>query len=709
MKRVAFLLAFIILLGLPAPVATASSDRDQVLVCLIDRMNLADLDQENTPCLWSLMQRGGIGLLNSPSAGERNTANTYCTISAGSRVLSSGGAQLNFQADEIINLEKARAVFMQNTGIRPDNQNLLVTSIESIKKNNLNSNLAMPGLLGDQLHQYGDTAAVIGNSDLPGYYSRSAVLMVMDSRGLVDNGRIDNTLTISSPILGWQSNYAEIAEQSQHLDNELLVIEFGDLTRLNNMSSMFSPTAYASKKKALLKQIDLGLNEVLKRKDYRAIYVLSSSPDKPALEKENLLTPLIIVKPGFNGVLTGISTRREGIVSSLALKDSIISSLHPDCKETIRSTSQADRFHYLQKMNYQFISNYVNQKWFLRVIFPFLFILIILSCILTWQGKGRRWRDMINLFIATVPLNLLLLANITVSRPWHLVPLFLAGSLLITILLHLLSGAVRCRALAVAGIFTILCITLDLLLGLGMLENSMMSYRIMRGSRYYGLGNEYMGVLIGSAVMFASILLQAKPRRLNSLLVIALFAMVIFLNAYPRFGANVGGTITAAIALGYTYLRFIDQRLDLKKASIILIGTLLLLTVMSVIDLQQPAAMQSHLGRNVNMLLHGESQKFGYVIIRKIEMMLKVMNFTIANWIILAGVLGACYGVFLPGSGLSDFRYKYPIIYSGIKGLIVAAVAAIIFNDSGITAAASLFFFSLLLLAEYWKPTAIKE
>ncbi|MGE5390339.1 MAG: hypothetical protein ACM3PE_04670 [Deltaproteobacteria bacterium] len=703
MKKISFLLAIIILLSLLVPAAMASPGQGQVLICLIDRMNLADLDQQDTPCLWSLMQQGGIGLLNSPSAGERNTQNTYCTISAGSRVLSSGGAALNFQADESVNLEKAGNVFARNTGIQPGSHNLVASSIETIKKNNLKSNLVVPGILGDQLHQRGDSAAVIGNSDLPGYYSRLGVLLVMDSRGLVDNGMIDSSMTVPSPYLGRESNYREIISQSRQLDNAVLVIEFGDLTRMNNMSTMFSPTALMTEKKKLLRQIDYCLSEVLEQKDYRAIYVISSSPDNTALENEELLTPLIIVKPGFNGILTGISTRREGIVSSLALKDSIMSSLYSDCRESISSVLQADRFHYIQQLNHQVISNYVNQKWFLRVIFPLLFVLLVLSGILTWQGRAGRWRDLINLFIASVPLNLLVMANITVVRPWHLIPLFLIGNLLFTALFLLLARVFRCRALAMAGLFTIVCIALDLILGLGMLEKSMMSYRIMRGSRYYGLGNEYMGVLIGSAIMLASMFLQRFSSRLNRYLIVALFVAVIFLNAYPRFGANVGGTITAAIALGYTYLKYIDQVLDLKKTSVILLGTLLLLVVMSVIDLQQPAALQSHLGHNVNMLLHGESQKFGYLIIRKIQMMLKVMNFTVANWVILAGILAACYGVFRPGSGLSKFKQRVPVIYTGLKGLIVAAVAAIIFNDSGITAAASLFIYTMLMMASYWQ------
>lgn len=708
MKKLSVLIATIIFISILAPTAPASANQNHVLVCLIDRMNPGDLDPQDTPVLWSLMQQGAIGLLNSPSAGERNTENTYCTISAGSRVLSSNDASLNFQADETINLEKAGDVFARNTGITPQSQNLVVSSIVSIRKNNLKHNLVMPGQLGDLLQAHGDSAAVIGNSDLPGYYSRAGVLLAMNSRGLVEGGKIDNSMVEPSTKMVYQTNYQEIIAQSQRLDSALIVIEFGDLTRLNSMSNLYSPASFIHEKKRLLKQIDNCLRELLakQKNKYQAIYIISSSPDKVALEKEDLLTPLIIVKPGFNGILTGISTRREGIVSSLAIKDSIISSLYSGQCESITTTPQADRFDYIQRLNSEIISNYVNQKWFLRVIFPLMVLLLILAAVLTWRGKGKRWRDFISLSIIIVPLNLLLMANITVAKPWLLVPLFLAGNLVIAAILIGLARVTKWNCLALASLFTILCITLDLICGLGMLEKSMMSYRIMRGSRYYGLGNEYMGVLIGAAIVFASILLQRLSTRFNRLLVITLFTGVIFLNAYPRFGINVGGTVTAAIALGYTYLRFINQSLDLKKMSIILVGTVLLLVVMSVIDLRQPFVMQSHLGRNVNMLLHGGSKQFGFLLVRKIQMQLKVINFTVLNWFILLGIVASCYIVFRPNQKLSELKQRVPIIYTGLKGLIVAAVTAVIFNDSGITAAASLFIYTLIMMADYWQTNA---
>jgi len=709
MKKLSLLLAIIIFISFMAPAATASSRQDQVLVCLIDRMNLADIDPKNTPNLCSLMQQGAIGLLNSPSAGERNTENTYCTISAGSRVLSCGGAALNFQTDETVNMDKAGEVFTRNTGIRPGEHKLVVSDIETIKKNNAKRNLVLPGVLGDQLQAYGDSVGVIGNSDLPGYYSRAGVLLAMNSSGLVDHGKIDSEMVLPSSRLGFQSNYKGIAEQSRRFDDRLLIIEFGDLTRLNAMNTLFYPPQLASEKSHLLKQIDTCIGQITKQKHYSAIYVISSSPDQPALEKEELLTPLIIAKPGFSGILSGISTRREGIVSSLVIKDSIISSLHPHYGDSIKSTPKVDQLNYIKKVNFEIISNYVNQKWFLRIIFPLVFLLLVLAMVLTWQGKGNSWRNYIILSVAIVPLNLLLIANITVTRPWHLVPLFLAGNLLITVLVLLLARVMRCKALALLALLTVLCIALDLVFSLGMLEKSMMSYRIMRGSRYYGLGNEYMGVLIGSAIILASMLLQNLSNWFNRLMVVILFVAVILLNAYPRFGINVGGTITAAIALGYTYLRYINQPLDLKKTAVILVGTFLLLTVMSIIDLQQPLAMQSHLGRNVNMLLHGETQKFGSLIIRKIQMMLKVMNFTVVNWVILAGVAAACYGVFRPGINISQLKLRVPMIYAGLKGLIVAAVAAIIFNDSGITAAASLFVYTIIMMADHWQYQHIEE
>lgn len=677
----------------------------QVLIFMIDRLDVGDLEPGATPNLWRLMQKGAIGLLNAPSAGERNTSNTCCTISAGQRVLSSAHASYNFEAGEYVNGEKAGDVFFRNTGIKPATDNLVASNIELIKNNNVDKNLDLPGLLGDELHELGCPTAVIGNSDLPGYYSRNGILMLMDSNGIVDSGKVGKEMTVPSIRLPWQTNYQQVLKQSNAIDNSVLLVEFGDLSRLDSMAHLYSPSSLAKERKSILAQVDNCVGKIVKQKGQTlcAIYIISPTPSKSVMERGELLTPLIIVKPGMKGVLTGISTRREGVVSSLVIKNSILASLNPNQEESISSSALPDSYGFISGLNRELAFGYVNQKWFMPIVVAIIIILLGLALILQKRKFSQSIINYILIFIISVPLTLLLIANFGVLKPIALVLIFLAFNFLEASLSYLFARWKGSNHLSPILLATIVCISLDLFFKLGMLEKSMMSYRIMAGSRYYGLGNEYMGVLLAAAIVYSAILLQSNNSVLRRRITGILFCIVIFLNAYPRLGTKVGGTITAAIALGYTYMHYRHQRMDARKIIFLAVGTVILLAIMALIDLRQPIELQSHLGRNITLVMNGGINEALIIIQRKMQMQWRVLNFTIWAWILFFSVIAATYAVFNPGTMLSPVKRQFPYIYSGLKGLTIAAVTAIIFNDSGITAAASLFIFSTIMMIYYWK------
>ncbi len=133
----------------------------------------------------------------------------------------------------------------------------------------------------------------------------------------------------------------------------------------------------------------------------------------------------------------------------------------------------------------------------------------------------------------------------------------------------------------------------------------------------------------------------------------------------------------------------------------LVIGTILLLAIVAMIDLHQPAELQSHLGKNLNLIINGNYREMFYIITRKLQMQSRVINYTIFGWVLLGALLASLYVIFRPGKVLSGIRNTFPYIYKGLKGLIIAAVVAIIFNDSGLTAAASLFIYSMLIIGYY--------
>lgn len=113
------------------------------------------------------------------------------------------------------------------------------------------------------------------------------------------------------------------------------------------------------------------------------------------------------------------------------------------------------------------------------------------------------------------------------------------------------------------SLITIILIAIDSIFGTYLMQNNIMSYDAMIGARYYGIGNEYEGITIASAVFGFAVLLQYKkiPKWLT---IISLFVILIT-SAYPSMGANVGGAISEIVAYLLFIMLIFDVKLDLKK------------------------------------------------------------------------------------------------------------------------------------------------
>lgn len=75
-----------------------------------------------------------------------------------------------------------------------------------------------------------------------------------------------------------------------------------------------------------------------------------------------------------------------------------------------------------------------------------------------------------------------------------------------------------------------------------LIKNSLLGYDPIIGARFYGIGNEYMGVLVGASLITISIFFEKFGFKNIILLPFAL--AVVFIMGNPMMGANVGGTIT---------------------------------------------------------------------------------------------------------------------------------------------------------------------
>src|SRR5690606_22312553 len=106
---------------------------------------------------------------------------------------------------------------------------------------------------------------------------------------------------------------------------------------------------------------------------------------------------------------------------------------------------------------------------------------------------------------------------------------------------------------------TALLLVVDLFRQAVWMKHSLLGYDPILGSRFYGIGNEYMGIFVGAALVASTSALEAArtPRffRFGLFALAVVYAGAIALLAWPAGGANVGGAITATFAFGAAFWR----------------------------------------------------------------------------------------------------------------------------------------------------------
>lgn len=717
MKKTFFISIYILLaclffcLGQQAIAAESSKKpADKVIIYMIDNLSLNDITSQNTPYLWSLQNQGGIGLLNTITGGQRTIKNACATISAGNLAVGSNSSSQNYQADSIVNNEKVADVFFRNTGVLPNPENVVVTNIEVIHKNNLQRRLGKPGRLGDSLHSLGLTTAVVGNTDRFDIIDRPGALILMDSKGIVDRGVIekqtgDGGAPSKNPY--WADYRALIDQVKSVQDCDVILIEYGDLTRLEAMHPLFSTSAYNNERRIILSLIDDSIRDIDERfsTPNTCRYIISPSPSRNAYIPNALLTPVIIIKPeNNNGVLTSYSTRRDGIVLLTSLTNSILNCFNPSVKDPIYIAAHDKPYDYLKELNKRATFSYANQKLILTILISCLLLLILFTIITLLKNKSSLIIPKLLSLLLSLPLALLIMPIFPIFNPYLFAFTAIVLCCFLTLLVILLSRIVKTTPIMLMLLLTILTISVDLVLGLDLIANSIMSYQIISGARYYGLGNEYMGVFIGATISLAALYLNKKFHIKGLINVMLLFVMVVILIAYPLFGINVGGTITACIALGVTLISLYKNTFSYKDIICVIVGTVFVISVIALLDVNQPSELQSHLAKNIRIIADQGIGAILAIIIRKLEMHLEIISYKYLGWILLATLAGITLLLYKPNKFLTDIKNSFRYLYKGLEGIIIAAIIAVIFNDSGITAAAtlSLYFVCLLIYTIYY-------
>ncbi len=170
----------------------------------------------------------------------------------------------------------------------------------------------------------------------------------------------------------------------------------------------------------------------------------------------------------------------------------------------------------------------------------------------------------------------------------------------------------------------------------------------------------------------------------------ALFLATTLIIALPRFGANVGGGISAFLGLGYTYLLLIGRRVGWRETVGLLIGVLGLVCFLILCDLWGARGYLTHLGQAA-LRAHREGPGMLLVIVAgKLAMNWRLLTYTSWTWVMLGVLLLAPVAFVHPPRWLARFIPAGHPLAAAIRGMLVTAGVGLLVNDSGVVVAATI-------------------
>jgi hypothetical protein len=744
----------------------------KAVLVVIDRIGLNDIMDASPPNIDYLISRGCTSLMNARVKYDQYGLGSYLVIGAGGRALGGDNVGLAFDSTERLQTAsggylEAGNIYRDRTGRKAPAGSVVNLYIEEmIKKSDTFYATSTPGLLGKVLKQFGKKVALLGNADsqvpavltefgpgqetlaLPGAQPvgggktypiirathREASCIAMDENGLVPGSDVSSRLSGRlSAATGVRTNFDRLVAEAEAAlpAADLLVVDMGQTSRANEQVDFYSDRrAKLTRQKALL-ECDRALGKLMARLDLSRdlLIVCTPTPTRKMIYDGELLTPLVITGAGFKPgtMLHSTTTRRTGLVSNFDIAPTVIDffGLKVPAEMEGRAVSSSDSRTVLADLaNFRdnAVGSFESRKTMVRlyvitaiVILILFFLFILIRQELIW--KHAVFWTVVLLIALAGPLAYLLLPAFGVYSFYGLIPIAVGITLLLSLVAFLWGRQHHeqgfatgvCRSIMLLSGLTLLIVLLDSLLGSPLMTFSPFGSSVVLADRYYGIGNLYMGVAVGSAVLFVCLAVQLlrgfldEPWKRYAFASLVFLVTILFLG-YPRLGANMGGLITAVAASAVTLMKLEGGRIGAKKVAVLVVVLIIFVVAVLAADLLLPGPA-SHAGKAVSRVKSTGISSLISQVGRKLTANWKLTFTSIWRILLLLAVLG---GLLLNWKFRIYGRMKeeLPCLAAGSVGISVGLVVALLFNDSGIEPAGALavfLFFSWFLLLVGWR------
>ncbi len=471
----------------------------RVVIVSLPGVNLDDLLSSGEKGFLSLAEKGAIGLISPRLSSNFPLESAYLAIGTGRRLGASEEARLCLAPQEILDGVKSGVLYERRWGEKPSNT-LLHIGLPSLA--NINSSLKgkkVWNTLGDILNKRGIRTFLLGNGDSLQEIHREASCVLVSSQGSIDDGCVGKELTTEDPLFpgGLRTNFPLMRRLiSKFLPlRGVLLIEIGDSLRIESQYPYMNEAMRSFYLRYTLQETMNLIDHLLPLLEPTDLFIfISPFSGRYWFSKGDRLSPIIILGKGYKGLLSSQSTRVKGVVSLYDLAPTILSyyGITERFYQGRKIYSQEGDLKDLLELHQRSLREWQTRKkakWFV-VLSP---ILLSLLFALSFPYPASTY---VSLLLLLFPFSLLLVSPLPPGLPYF--PFLIPVIMSITFLSLLPTGK---RAPFYTSLFLVFLISLDVLQGGKWMSVSGIGHSIQEGARYYGIGNEFMGLFIGSLLV----------------------------------------------------------------------------------------------------------------------------------------------------------------------------------------------------------------
>jgi hypothetical protein len=718
--RCRIVIALFLLLSLLARPA-AAQERRRVVMILSPGLTMDDLQSADSGALQAWARFGAVGVMNDVVPGPRSFLSATLTLATGQQAHSEPTDGLALDEDEKApggEPGTARTVYERRMGALSANQPLPANPIWHLGMASLEQRGLATDRLGAALARavppvraelYGNT-----DTDMP---DRRAALLTVDAAG-IGAGRVGMRRENPGSPFGIVDDPLELMHALTESDADLVVLQLGDLGRAEAARAHLSATDYRQARHEALHRIHLLMSLLypwISSQPTTDLLIISSYPPAEAHRYPvawTRLTPVIAYGPDFRaGLLTSATTRTPGLIANVDIAPTLLQLFHAPIPQTMvgrslqvtaKTTPVEERIAIVMRKEFVSALDEAVEAWGMVPITLICLLLIVIAMVQR-RTKGPQaalrfaWAIVLlqNLTAAT------LLAPILIPPTAEEYTLRIAAWMgALTVAGYLMARSMKVSPPVAASVVLIALLVADTCMGQTLQKDSLLCSDAVSGLRYYGIGNEYLGPLLASALsgLFAllddrGVRFPPKPAGRNARLVVAIAWLVLMVVlGWPGWGANAGSLACTGAGFGVGLALLCGRRITVGLAAACIGAGLVLAFGFGVVDAAHSGGATSHSGAALQAAAGGRGPGYlAEIVVRKVGMNLRLLA-SPPFWLLAAmALLPLGAGNTLVGGPLRRALARRPWSAHGIKATLAAIIAALLFKDSGVITAAGLF------------------